>query len=292
MVIDSPSPQRFVYGGTDKNGSGTPLNSATNASDNFSPFRFGVSNERTDGARWASDMNVGGSGNTAGLRRRNNDTVPSQPPPPRASLMTMQNHSVPMSSSSHAANNVVDDDPVLIPEDSSVSRNGDDLSRWVVLVHGSDDLDDRIQLSLQRRFESYGTILRNHTAAATDNNARSGNWICFQYKSRSEAEKALCQDLTFHGGADSMLLSLKRLDCGTAKRLGIHIDDSLDSSSGPGLFSPGVPSPRSLYQDRAITTVDDESILLGDDASNTYSSRRNIKEGFCYKVLAWVFMWN
>ena len=147
----------------------------------------------------------------------------------------------------------------LDDDDDEYEEDMHHLGKWVVVIFGS---NTSLMRTIQQRFESYGTIVAIHTPASTTSISSTsaaamvnGNWICIKYKSRLEAEKAICQDGTFHsaiipqgrasrgsggaGGAGAggsynqsygyhhrqgcILIGVKRLSESIAQKLGVDI---------------------------------------------------------------------
>lgn len=269
-----------------------------------SPFRFDKPGSAEQDARWSSDIDD----RKAGLRHRNHHSTPTTadtpPPPPRASLLTMQHRE------SHdpfvGRNHNVDDPPLrnngltspTTTTTTGISGAGKiDPSTWVLVVHGvktggdGDGGDNELAL-LRRRFGSYGAVVESRF----DEREVPSNWICFRYRTRAEAKRALAQDGTFAadnnttaGASSSVLLAVRSLNRATAQRLGI------DDGSGGGIFSPGGPGGVSSALDdgRDETVIDDEHLLLGNvPASRSRHSEHKVREGLWYKTLSWVFMWD
>jgi len=205
------------------------------------------------------------------------------------------------------------------------------LNRWVVLIFGS---NPSLYPTLQQRFESYGNVIAIHTPLLSNtvsntvsstvsntvngNNTptANGNWMCIKYKSALEAEKAICQDGTFHRSMtnplyhppqqkqqhrDSTLLAVKRLNPRLAEQLGVDLY-STNTEYGDPIYDHFMSS--STYTNPPIPVTnkngnidnpingdlyaDEDSILL----RTSVSSRSVKKKDFMDKVLSWIFMWD
>eukprot|EP00586_Coscinodiscus_wailesii_P010242 CAMPEP_0172495464 /NCGR_PEP_ID=MMETSP1066-20121228/71387_1 /TAXON_ID=671091 /ORGANISM="Coscinodiscus wailesii, Strain CCMP2513" /LENGTH=389 /DNA_ID=CAMNT_0013267153 /DNA_START=36 /DNA_END=1205 /DNA_ORIENTATION=- len=178
----------------------------------------------------------------------------------------------------------------------SNDSNADEMSKWVIVygfpAHCYDDI--------LRRFETYGHIISYVPPPSNE----ESNWVCLKYVSRIQAEKALCQDGTFHHEEAAnklerarVILGVRRLDRAMAGRIGVVSDEngpvSIDygavrrkSTDSPGVQDGDRTNTSNPYQDQNHY---DESILLGEkDILVPYKSSES---SVCDKVLRWVFMW-
>ena len=345
MTIETPSPLRFGYDSYSKRSS----NETPTASSTTSP---------------STNMNVIG---TEGLRRRPaiaNNSANSMDMdfgsfrPPTASLImssvgmmktdstqNMQNktpdigsHQKPSSMPipgttdseiQHSNNSMlkatVKAPPILI-QDELEHEEGDfheHISKWVIVIAG---FNPSLFKTIQQRFESYGTVIAIHTPASST--SKIGNWVCLKYQSRLEAEKALCQDGTFHSmnasnssqnnrhsvpnGPNCILIGVKRLNSSMIQQLGVdifatgysdhqHSHNIHQAPSGFDEFHKYDNSsifPQSFVENKESQAgkklvMEDESILLDASSSDTPITQKRKKDNsFMERVLYWIFMWD
>lgn len=166
----------------------------------------------------------------------------------------------------------------------AVDAEADPMANWVI-VYGFHQQDTK---SILRKFSEYGTIVRQ-TAGR-----RAGNWMCLEYSTRMQAEKALCQSGTFHS-ADS-LIGVRRADPKTVKEIGIDlhgprggVDDLMADGSvfgaGSNAFTSNKNDTPKTKDSRKTNSTSDKPDY--DDILLRPKPRSNIIE----KVLAWVFTW-
>ena len=207
--------------------------------------------------------------------------------------------------------------PAVIQDEIDDDDDGDlnHIEKWVVIIFGS---NPNLYPTIQQRFESYGTVVSIHTPTSNKVMSASGNWMCIKYVSRLEAEKAICQDGTFHRtknihrhSQDCILLGVKRLNQSMAQKLGVDIYSSSyihhkhheSSIYDNDIFNPTPKNgdnddekkqfQNGFYQksESMESYVNDESIFLQASSSSKSSDNRK-KGGVCSKILSWIFMWD
>lgn len=203
-------------------------------------------------------------------------------------------------------------------------------NQWVVLYGFTTSAQ---YSTVMTNFESYGTILSKYPSTPRTANGHepmdmSTNWVCIQYQSALQADKALCQhgsllDAHAHGHQSSsttsslsvpMIVGVMKMDAIVADKLGLRkflmegssgieqigLGWNLKQSSSSG--DSGSASVTNRHVHGSASAWNENDVLLGNEArgGGDGSGGRGgggidvdmvRKDGVCYKLLSWVFEW-
>jgi len=187
-----------------------------------------------------------------------------------------------------------------------------EYSKWIVAYGFTNSKQCN---SILKRFETFGTITSRYPRGG-DSIIKS-NWICLQYDSTLQADKATCQhgcildaknyynssnNKTTSVGKEVIILGVMRVDVDVALRLGLrnHIEFGSNISNDTAVViyqeeDKIIPTSldnngneEEISQPRVLLQEDD--VLLQEDTSSTNKMVEHDKGLFEY-ILAWVFTW-
>jgi len=151
-------------------------------------------------------------------------------------------------------------------------RISDPFECWAIVF----GFDPEMLEDVQYRFSSYGTIVRQTSGL------RAGNYICLKYRTRMQAEKACCQNGTFH--KSGIIIGVRRMDAKIAGEIGLDINDdandSLKFTGGKAFTVPKKMSPSS--KDKHDTEQITERDLIKSPKINPTPPE---------KFINWLFNW-
>ncbi|GFH60460.1 predicted protein [Chaetoceros tenuissimus] len=183
---------------------------------------------------------------------------------------------------------------------SSAHLQSINYNQWVVL-YGFSTMEQ--YTFMLEKFDKLGTITRKYpsTAFASNDSALSSNWVCIQYESALQADKAMCQNssiLNMIGGSDSFIVGVMKVDEIIARKLGLKQflhNGGEEEKSKKTFFGkrdearPPIGISTSLNEKDVLLNGNDvaDRRLLGLDGTNTAPRQGSV----CYKLLAWVYGW-
>lgn len=183
-----------------------------------------------------------------------------------------------------------------------------------VLVYGFDSSSIEQYEMVHSRFRSNGTILSRYPTIASSTN--NSNWVCFEYKSRIEAEKALCQHGTFLDATDSSnitIIGVMRVNAVIAQKLALkgsfggansvtrRAQDNENENSRRSRMDENVSVDQTTKNDVYTPSPKKKALLSEDDILLFNSSPQGtitcdnenigIRGTFVLMILTWIFQW-